>query len=494
MADELRRAGSDCEFVCRPHSGNLIELIKSQNFVVHVLSSGVLPTWLGVEWQKDASQTLKVVGNNTYDWLIIDHYELDTKWESLLRPIANSILVIDDLANRSHNADVILDQNSGRISLDYKNLAPKYCEIYTGPMFAFLRPEFYSLRVLSEQRKNRTEVLHLLISMGGVDKNNATTKVLESLQKMPNALLNGSKITVLMGPHAPGITKVQQQALKMPWPTEILIGAKNVAHLMADADLMIGGVGTTIWEACCLGLPTLALILAENQLAAASHLERLGAIKLLSLDQSLDEWLSKSLRELQDPSNLRAMQEACYRLTDGRGASRFLNQLGGIGNRKKSSIREMTHDDLLMVLEWRNSSKVKSYMNTQHKISFEEHCIWFDRVIKDNSRAVLIYESLNQPMGFVQFSNLESKEGAIWGFYMAPNASKGSGSEMGKAALKYAFTRLGTTKIFGRVMIDNYASINFHKKLGFESTAKSAGAQELLSFRITYSEWIKGLE
>lgn len=131
------------------------------------------------------------------------------------------------------------------------------------------------------------------------------------------------------------------------------------------------------------------------------------------------------------------------------------------------SIRTVTWEDLPMLLTWRNHSDVRRFMFTQHEISLDEHHSWFARASQDSTRRLLIVEEAHQPIGYVQFSNVDSGGVADWGFYARPDAPKGSGRKLGIVALSHAFGALQLHKVCGQAIERNQTSIAFHKRLGF---------------------------
>lgn len=131
-------------------------------------------------------------------------------------------------------------------------------------------------------------------------------------------------------------------------------------------------------------------------------------------------------------------------------------------------LRPMVYDDLEKVLCWRNHPDVRRYMYSQHEISYEEHKRWFESVSINADRHLLIFEKNNQPLGFVNISQIKSGGIAEWGFYAAVEAPKGTGFKLGVATLQHAFVDLKLHKLYGEVLADNKPSINFHKKLGFQ--------------------------
>lgn len=337
LAEALREQGADCHFICREHPGNLLHEICQRGFKVHALPVGehraprddmqfpAYADWLGADWTTDAAQTKAEVGKTAVDWLIVDHYALGAPWETTLRPWVNRIMVIDDLADRAHDCDLLLDQNFGRQAEEYVNLVPAGCPQLIGPQYALLRPEFATLRSYSLTRRVDGTLNRLLISMGGVDKGNATGKVLSALR---NCILpENLNVTVVMGPHAPWLAQVREQARQLPWATKVEINVRNMAQFMADSDLAIGAAGTTAWERCCLGLPTLVIVLADNQREGAAALEAAGCVVRLADDDTLDRTLPEGLAQLFDQAG--TMQHAASQLTAGEGVAQVVSLLLG---------------------------------------------------------------------------------------------------------------------------------------------------------------------
>lgn len=340
LADALKAAGAQCHFICREHPGNLISQIRRRGFSVSVLpvatealitnelavaAQSNYAAWLGADWATDAAQTKVGVGATAVDWLIVDHYALDARWEQALQPLCRKLMVIDDLAGRPHDCDLLLDQNLGRDVRDYSQLVPEACTVVAGPHYALLRPEFAALRDDSLRRRATPQLKHLLITMGGVDQADATGKVLEALQDCP--LPADLRVTVVMGPHAPWLERVQMLAKQMPRPTEVKVNVNNMAQLMADSDLAIGAAGSTSWERCCLGLPSIIGVQAANQQLIASALELKGAAKAFSINEGVKPICELIAKVLGDNSSLQKMSMSAAAITDGKGVERVAAEL-----------------------------------------------------------------------------------------------------------------------------------------------------------------------
>ena len=341
LADALRKRGAICSFVCRPHPGHLLALIAQrghQTLALHDLQEGAQFNrnatahghWLGTDWATDAQDTQQTlsahIGSQPVDWLVVDHYALDARWEEALRPQAKRIMVIDDLADRPHACDLLLNQNLGRTELDYGGLLKGKTITLVGPLYALLRPEFAALRAQSlVRRQSKPQLRRLLITMGGVDKDNATGQVLAVLQicSLPADL----HVTVVMGPHAPWLAQVQVQAAQMPWPTDVLVGVDNMAQLMAESDLAIGAAGGTAWERCSLGLPSLELVLAQNQLPGTMALHEAGAAVAMETLQLITDFFAHQQSASGAKEVLNKLSQAAAAITDGEGCQRTVTHM-----------------------------------------------------------------------------------------------------------------------------------------------------------------------
>jgi UDP-2,4-diacetamido-2,4,6-trideoxy-beta-L-altropyranose hydrolase len=238
------------------------------------------------------------------------------------------LIVIDDLADRAHVCNLLLDQTFGRDSKDYRPLVPEGCTLLCGSNYALLRPEFAAFRPYSLQRRVQPQLKHLLISMGGVDKDNVTTLVLNALRACP--LPADCEITVVMGAKAPGLADVLQKAQTMPWPTTVRIGVSNIAQLMAESDLAIGAAGATSWERCCLGLPSILLVLAKNQTTVAMGLATAGAARVVGTSNEAMSELSISIAEIcNSTTDLIRMSQAASTVVNGQGLDAVMAKLGG---------------------------------------------------------------------------------------------------------------------------------------------------------------------
>lgn len=330
LANALRDRGTRCVFVCREHPGHLASRIRAGGHLVHLLPvgsdyapapSGSHGEWLGSSVEKDASDTTRALSGDVFDWLVVDHYTIDVRWETLLRPHVERVMVIDDLADREHDCDLLLDQNLGRCEDDYQKLVAESCHCLIGPDYALLRSEFLRLRETSLSRRQDAPGTQILVSMGGVDCNNVTSRVLDALATAELSL--AARVLVVLGQHSPHADLVTSQASRMPFLCDVRKGVDDMAAIMAESDISIGAAGSSSWERCALGLPAVAVAVAENQLAIAAALGVAGAaIVLPALDAWTSDDLHAAIRRLSTMEGRAACSYAASRLVDGRGVSR----------------------------------------------------------------------------------------------------------------------------------------------------------------------------
>jgi len=333
LADALCTRGAETLFVCRDFPGNLCGLIADRGHPVQQLPfTGECRTaqkshseWLGVEPRADADETLEALrGIGHLDWLMVDHYGIDRTWEGLVRHRAERIAVVDDLADRPHVCDLILDQNLYRNLYDrYKGLVPAACRSLLGPAYALLRPEFARERMRLRQRDGR--VRRILVFFGGYDATNETEKALMALNE---ARLDDIAVDVVVGAGNPHRKRIEKLCQSMP-QAYFHCQVSNMAELMAAADLSLGAGGATSWERFSVGLPSMILALADNQEVLSEDLGEMGLAIYLGRSEHVDstamgEWL---LRALARPEQLLAIQDSTLEIVDGLGAGRVVDNL-----------------------------------------------------------------------------------------------------------------------------------------------------------------------
>lgn len=304
LAKQIRALGdTDISFICRDDPGHLAELIRNQGFVVNLLPAETHP----FSWQLDARQVLDCLGTETIDWLVVDHYGIDSRWEAMLRSRTRKILVIDDLANRLHECDALLDQNY-RLNLEhrYDGLLPDSCITLLGPNYLLLRPEFFEAR--KNLKRDFSKVNRIHVNFGGTDQLNMSLLAIRAIQALNCTNL---LVDVVIGQSNPHQSILRREVSNLSG-FELHVQTENMAELIAHADLAIGANGSSTWERCVLGLPTLAIQMADNQQDSAIELGELGVIyNIGDVKQVTVEKLSASLRVFINDSHLRKRMSVC---------------------------------------------------------------------------------------------------------------------------------------------------------------------------------------
>ena len=518
LAHELSRRGHEVRFICRALPGHLGETIERAGFGLVLLpvppQAGRLPEsesiellrskseaqaatcvqlphahWLPVSQAQDAADCLPPIRAFAPDWIICDHYALSAEWELAAKAAAGCrLMAIDDLADRPHAADLLLDQNLGHTPADYAGLVPPACRLLTGTRYALLREEFAAWREASLQRRAAQAetgyLKHILVNLGGVDKDNHTLAVLQALS---GSLPAACRVTVVMGKTAPHTAAVQAFADSAPYPCRVLVGANNMAELMAEADLAIGAAGSTSWERCCLGLPTMMLVLAENQRGIAETLQQAGVASVADM-ADLPASLTRLLAET--PALRPEQSRRAAALCDGHGALRAANNLVDFAS---AVLRPATPADCRRLFEWRNHPEIRRFMFDSGEIAWDGHQAWFARQLANPEFTMLLYEAGGTAQGYASFKHLGGGR-CEWGFYLAPDCPRGQGhgGTLGQLALQYAFCRLNMHEVHGQVLPHNAASLALHRRLDFRPADKAVGqdTQQALSFVLRAEDFL----
>ena len=499
LADWLKQQGHDISFICRAHDGHLADLIGQKGFSVQLLAKSetadfikqhVHSEWLGASESDDFAECKPILQALKPDWLIIDHYAIGKNWEQQAKRLLPNlkILAIDDLADRTHDCEILLDQNFGRKNEDYQPLVPSDCQRLLGTRYTLLRDEFARWRAISlNRRKSVQPPNNILVNLGGVDNDNVTLKILQSLNTFVQQSTQAFNVTVVMGKTAPHIVRIQDFAKQANFPCHVIVNANNMAELMANADLAIGAAGSTTWERCCLGLPMVLIVLADNQQVIAKALADKNVVKVVTDMAALDEQLPRLLSEIAD--NYKKFSRQSAKLVDGQGAKRVAHRIEFAQKFQHCQVRQATQADSQMIWQWRNHVDVRRWMFGQDEIALADHEKWYGKQLDRANVHLLIFEVAGEPMGLVNVTQMTvdkyqtlqlanthapnpNEKTASWGFYLSPNSPKGQGLgfALGVLAIAQIFNTTDIGKITAQVLAYNTASLALHRKLGFSET------------------------
>jgi UDP-2,4-diacetamido-2,4,6-trideoxy-beta-L-altropyranose hydrolase len=418
LADALKKHGVEICFVARKLPAHLIQMLDERKIdfyglpLVNAEEPDELPhsQWLQTSQNQDAIQTIEVLGSCKLDWLVVDHYAIDQRWERSLRDKANKIMVIDDLADRQHDCDVLLDQNFYQnMDTRYVGKVPSHCQLLLGPSYALLREEFRNQR---QHVKPRTgDIKNMLVFFGGVDAQNYTSLALEAIVAS-NLQFD---VDVVVGQQHPSLQDVQMFCKTHHYACHVQ--THQMGALMAKADLAIGAGGTAMWERCCMGLPSICISTADNQEQQVNDLMDKGLIVALQKNQDVSGLIKRALVMLNDDiSRLGAMSKTVYHLVDGNGIDKVESFLFP----KDIEIRLANEADSKNIYSWRNHPLIRKHSGSASEIEWAEHEKWFANRCGQPHHPILIGHIKNQPIGVVRFDIRENF--ADVSIYRVPNS------------------------------------------------------------------------
>lgn len=472
IANRLKQSGALTRFICYPLPQPLVDQLQRyghEYYPLPVLAEDTcrderqfVPhgSWIPTNSDVDAKKTILALVGEHWDFLVVDHYALDIEWESILRSYVKKIFVIDDLADRNHDCDFLLDQNyyldyEGR----YQTKVPKKCRLLLGPKYCLLRDEFIGAH--QERNSQPYKVKEILVFMGGVDLENYTMKVLKSLLLCN---LNNCKINVVIGESHPDLNGILEVCHKHGF--DCLIQTQKMANLITSADLAIGAGGTAAWERCYLGLPTITIAVAENQKKLVQDAAAQGLV--YSPDMNQDDFERSLANHIiafkENPSLRQLIASRGQRAIDGFGASRVADELY-----IQVKLRKATLDDLEVLYSWRNHLDVRSKSVNSEFISFDEHSKWFKKAIITPDRHILMAQKNDGTLvGMIRFDEYGAE--AEISIYVAPDLiSQGIGSRILKAGEDWiAENRRGIKGFRAKVLGVNSASLRLFQKLGYK--------------------------
>ena len=467
LADALARCGAQVRFVCRHLTEGAAERLRAAGHTVARVDGAGYPdelahsARLGGAQSEDATRTCAALADFAPDWLVVDHYALDARWERALRTAAARIMVIDDLADRDHDCDLLLDQNLyADMDARYVRRVPAAVQRLLGPRYALLRPEFAAVR----GRCRDGEVRRVLVFFGGVDAANQTGRVIALL---PRALPSQVEVDVVIGAAHPHSASIESACAQSGYRCHVQ--TNRMAELMAEADLAIGAGGTAVWERCCVGLPALVWPVADNQQEQVSIAADAGLLDAPLRVGDDDEALVRQIVALCDsPGLLRMMSSVGAAAVDGAGVARVCRALGCTG----VAMRVATARDGDDLFVWRNRDAVCRVSRNIDPIPRERHDVWLADTLARADRRLLVGERNGAPVGVVRF-DLAGDEAKV-SIYLAPGEhGAGAGGDLLAAAERWlALDRsAGVCKIRAEVAGDNAPSRHMFLSAGYRPDA-----------------------
>jgi UDP-2,4-diacetamido-2,4,6-trideoxy-beta-L-altropyranose hydrolase len=450
LAEALTAGGARCVLATGPETRTVVRHLEAFDGEPIELPAGADGT--------TEAATLAHRFPDGVDWLVVDHYGRDASFERLCRPWARRILSIDDLADRPHDCDVLLDQTSAGRAEAYRPLVPADCRLLLGPAFAPLRRQFREYR-RRRARPDAAAIRRVFVSFGAVDTRDLSSTALSALADAGF----GVPVDVVIGRTAPHRQSVERLAAGVPFPVTVHSDVDDMAGLMAAADLAIGAAGVTSWERCALGLPAIVVVVADNQRLVAAELGDRGAAQVLGeADDVSTADIAEALRALAAALHRRqAMARAASAICDGLGAERVRAALSppirAAGDRPVE-LRPATLEDADLLLRWQANPNTRRFARNPAAPDAATHEAWLRARLADPDCLLNIAMLDGTPTGALRLDRDSAADGAEgWeiSIYVDPaHYRKG----IAKAALALARRLLPDAVFLADVLPDNAAS------------------------------------
>lgn len=447
VATALKRDGWACRFAVGEESLIVVPELIAGGFETRALNPSA---------SRDARELSRSVPDGC-DLLVVDHYGLDREYESAARGFARHILVIDDLANRDHDCDTLVDATAGRKAGDYATHVPAHAELLLGPAYAPLRPEFAAARArrASHSRDHR----RMLINFGGTDPDDVTGAVLAALSNMhvPHDL----HIDVVLGHGARHAARVTARMSTMPDRFQLHLDASDMVSLLAAADIAIGAGGVSALERCCLGLPAILIVIADNQRLVAASLADAGAARIA---RDGADAARQAIALLEDRLARQTMAAVAASLCDGRGAARIATWIDPELAKDKRAVRlrPVTADDEALTFAWQQQPGTRRFSRDARVPTQEEHRAWFAarRIHPDSLYNIVLHG--DEPAGTVR---LDRRDGG-WEVSIGIDAAR-HGTGLGRAALALARRLVPEAPLLAEILPGNDASRALFARAGY---------------------------
>jgi len=464
MASAWRAAGRDAVFVSHGTIAGLRTRMAECGRLIALDSPAASPAEAQPLLAKLADEARAQQGQSS--WLLLDGYHFDASWQPLARQLGLRLLVIDDHAAwSSYEADLVLNQNHGAEHLDYT--CAESANLLLGSRWVLLRPEFG--RWASWRRDVAATARRVLITLGGSDPAGAASLALDALR---NIRADGLQVRLVVGPGSAAAQSLQRQAAELPASVQILTDVADMAGQMAWADVAVSAAGTTCWELAFMQLPSLLVVVADNQRRAAQNTSQSGAAENLGpVEQLSPDRLAESLHQLMHDGPRRAsMAQAGRQLVDGRGAERVASVMQAFDQLPHDRIllRPTRQDDFLPL--WRLANQPSVRRNSLHTapIPLEDHQAWFASRWQSPDTRIWVMEFEGLLLGQVRYQRVDLQMAEI-SYSVAPAfRRRGLGTRLIAGTWRQTAADMGLRWLRAVVREENEASASTFRKLGFE--------------------------
>lgn len=458
LAQALQDEGGEAIFALATHAPNLESRLKSEGMkVVHLeIEAGSV---------EDASETSALAHSCSCQWVVVDGYHFQGEYQRIIKNVGLSLLFIDDYGHAKHYyADFVLNQNVYAHEGLYQN-RESYTKLLLGTKYALLRREFWQWQ--GWVREIPPVARKILVTLGGADPDNVTLKVIQAL---PELTVQGLEVVVVVGGSNPNYEKLLAAVKKSEVSIELRSNVTNMPELMAWADVAIAAGGSTTWELAFMGLPSLLIVLADNQRAIADTLNNMGVAVNLGWhdDVSTDYLLSKVAQLIKEEERRSQMTKLSQQLVDGDGSVRVLSCLDN-----QIWLRLVKKTDCRLLWELANDPEVRLSAFSSEQISWQDHLQWFnEKLTNPNCYIFIATDNQKQLIGQVQFDTKNHCEAEIDISICKQKRGLGYGSKVIDLGVRKVFNKTSITVVYALIKIDNKPSIKAFEKANFQKVSQ----------------------
>ncbi|MDZ8065609.1 MAG: UDP-2,4-diacetamido-2,4,6-trideoxy-beta-L-altropyranose hydrolase [Nostoc sp. DedQUE08] len=455
LAQAWQDAGGQVIFVMATEVPDLITRLKAERMEVIYL-----PIEIGSA--EDAEEIAKMARHFDANWVVVDGYHFGAKYQEIIKESELKLLFIDDYGHaKQYHADIVLNQNIHACEGLYRNRQP-YTKLLLGTSYSLLRREFWQWR--GWQRSLPLIAKKLLVTLGGADPDNVTLKVIQGLQQVE---IEGLEAVVVVGGSNPHYEQLRSASQESRFTIHLKRNVTDMSDLMSWADVAVTPGGSTCWELAFMGLPSVMVILADNQRAIAEKLEAMGVVVNLGWHENVSAVeIAAAVTQLLITAERREKMTRCSQeLVDGQGSSRVLCYLKD----NFFQLRSVQQDDCRLLWEWSNAPEVRALSFSSKSILWENHVQWFkSKLINPNCIFYIAINNNNVPIGQIRY-DIENYEATVSMSIDPTFRNQGYGSSLIKLACKQIFSDYNITRINAYIKPSNHASVKAFSKAGFKS-------------------------
>ncbi|HEY9691119.1 MAG TPA: UDP-2,4-diacetamido-2,4,6-trideoxy-beta-L-altropyranose hydrolase [Oculatellaceae cyanobacterium] len=427
-------------------------------------SEGMQIVYLPVELNRneDAEETVKIARQYEAQWVVVDGYQFDAEYQRAIKDAGLHLLFVDDYGHSDrYYADVVLNQN---ISADEGMYTKReeYTRLFLGTSYTLLRREFLQWR--RWKRSHPSTATKILVTMGGSDPDNVTLKVIQGLQLLQIEKL---EVLVVVGGSNPHYEKLQTACENASISICLKRNVTNMPELMAWADIAITATGSTTWELAFMGVPSILIVLADNQEAIAQTLNTMNIAVNLGWHTHFTfiDLVKRLSQLLPDLTARKAMSVSSQQLIDGEGSNRVLMPL----KNQVLRLRAICEDDCHLLWEWANDPEVRKASFNSDFIPWKQHINWFTDKLNDPNYYIFIaIDQKNQLIGQVRFHIFNHQQAEVGISVAAAHRGYGYSSILIKTAVEKFYKHTKIPTIHAYIKQHNYASIKAFEKANFQ--------------------------